>query len=92
MEKFIGKHLIEDIEMLDNTTCLLTLLPDGKKHGCMLIEVEYWLDEKTWHFNESWFNSDGEFTYTRKCNILTDDEQKQCKELMCQWMKERHII
>lgn len=89
MEKFIGKHKIETIEMLDDSTCFLSFTAEPVEDSNFLtIVVEYWLDEDTWHFNGQYYEVDGSFIDYEDFNLLSDEEEKECKNLMLGWMKE----
>ena len=90
----IGKHKVSDIYMLDKYTCLLRLETEKLDDiFSVQTEIEYWLDEKSWHFNDAITERETEdFVGTYKSENLTDEEKKECKELIMQFLKEKEIV
>ena len=90
----IGRHKVSDIYMLDKNTCLLRLeteiLDDSFSVQTVIV---YWLDEKSWHFNNTITERKTEdFVGTYESEYLPDEEKKKCKELIMQFLKEKRIV
>lgn len=85
---YVGSHKVESIEMLDNVTCLLIFVDEEDKENNthVSIQVEYWLDEQTWHFNDLWYDADGMYIESVETEHLTPEQKEKCKEIMNTWM------
>lgn len=86
---FIGGHKVESIEMLDTATCVLTFVAEEDKETGNLVstQVEYWLDEKSWHFNDLWYEADGSYIDSEETKRLAPEHQEQCKEIISTWIE-----
>lgn len=80
--------------MLDNATCVLTLVAVNEKvNGEEVLkstQVEYWLDEGTFHYNDLYYDLDGGFIDSEEAG-LTDIEKGQCDSAIQNWLLERNI-
>lgn len=93
MEKtFIDGHVVEDIFMLDNETCVLDFVVErdsGENNSGVVTEVEYWLDEDSWHFRDMWYDSEGDFICDYDTERLSDDGKKKCVEMIKSFIGEK---
>lgn len=84
----VGSHIIDCVEMLDFETCILSFEAEQEGTDFVDSQAEYWIDENSWHFNDVWFDKDGSYTETKKTERLTEEEQKQCKEIIKEYLKQ----
>ena len=85
----VGNLVVECVEMLDDDTCVLSFktIPDEENENVLDdIQVEYWLDEDSWHFNVSYFEKEsGDFLDVEAVN-LTEDDKNRCKEIINEYL------
>lgn len=82
----VGKFVIEYIEMLDDTTCNMGFFAVENEEGSSQIEVEYWLDEDSWHFVTKYYDKDGDYVDWTPCDIFTEEEKQKCKDIMTDYI------
>ena len=54
---------------------------------------EYWLDEKSWHFNDT--KSESETGYcvgSYESENLTEEEKEECKKVIMDFLKEKGLV
>ena len=92
--KVIGRHKVSDISMMDKDTCLLSLETEKLDDNFSVqTEIEYWLDEKTWHFNDTIAESEtGDFVDAYASGNLTEEEKEECKKVIMDFLKEKGIV
>lgn len=87
----VGNLVVECVEMLDDDTCILsfeTIDDEEDENVVDDIQVEYWLDEDSWHFNVSYFEKEsGEYLDMEAAN-LTEDDKNRCKEIIGEYLKQ----
>ena len=87
----VGNLVVECVEMLDDDTCILsfeTIDDEEDENVVDDIQVEYWLDEDSWHFNVSYFEKEsGDFLDMEAAN-LTEDDKNWCKEIIGEYLKQ----
>ena len=90
----IGKHRVSDIYMLDKDICFLCLETEKLNDNLSVqTEIEYWLDERTWHFNDNITEREtGDFVTTYKSANLTEEEKEECKKFIMTFLKEKGIV
>lgn len=88
----VGNLVVEYVEMLDDDTCILsfeTIDDEEDENVVDDIQVEYWLDEDSWHFNVSYFEKEsGDYFDTTKTIHLTENDKNQCKEIIKKYLKQ----
>ena len=95
MEKtFIDGHVVEDIFMLDDETCVLDFVVErdrGENNSGVVTEAEYWLDEDSWHFYDLWYDSEGDFIdRSKRSERLSEDGKKKCMEMIKSFIAEKN--
>ena len=95
MEKtFIDGHVVEGIFMLDDDTCVLDFVVEremGENNSGVVTEVQYWLDDDSWHFYDLWYDSEGDFidSYETESERLSEDGKKKCMEMIKSFIAEK---
>lgn len=95
----IGNKVVEEIAMLDDTTCVLTFEPHRDKEEGILIstQVEYWIERdanwpriyESWHYIDSKYDAgDGSYIEQYESVRLNEEEKSECREVMLRWMQE----
>ena len=87
----VGNLVVECVEMLDKDTCVLSFktIPDEENENVLDdIQVEYWLDEDSWHFIVSYFDRDTGCYLDTDDAILTEDDKNRCKEIINEYLKQ----
>lgn len=82
----VGKYVVEDIFMLDNSTCNMTFFAEKVKDGLKQIEVEYWLDDKSWHFVMNYYDDYEGFVDHEEFKGFTEEEKQKCKDIMAEYI------
>lgn len=92
--KVIGRHKVSDISMMDKDTCLLSLVTEKLDDNFSVqTEIEYWLDENSWHFNDSKFESEtGYCVGSYESENLTDEEKEKCKKVIMDFLKKKGLV
>lgn len=92
----IAEHSIEGIEMIDKNTCLMGLLgwyvSNEDETVIERVEIEYWFDDKSWHFTDILETEAGEYEEDFEDEVLTYDDKRKCKEVIRDWLKEEMNI
>lgn len=83
----IGKYIVSSIEMLDEDTCTMYFKEFTEGKVMYRMNVEYWIDEDSWHFFEDRFTLDGYFINGEESTHLLEEEKQKCKEII-----ERRIV
>ena len=83
----IGKYIVSSIEMLDEDTCTMYFKEFREGNVMYRMNVEYWIDEDSWHFFEDRFTLDGYFINGEESTHLLEEEKQKCKEII-----ERRIV
>ena len=87
----IGRHTIEGVEMLDNDTCILYFEEEfdkGENNAGVCTQVERWLDEDKWVFQDLWYDSEGMFLDSVESERLCGWEIKKSKEIINEFLKQ----
>ena len=85
----VGNLVVECVEMLDDDTCVLSFktIPDEENENVLDdIQVEYWLDEDSWHFIVSYFDRDTGYYLDTDTAVLTEDDKNRCKEIINEYL------
>lgn len=80
--KSISGYLVDGLFMLDDNTCCLSFKEVEVGGNMIGIDVEYWLDDCTWHFTSNVYDKDGNFLRWYKFYGFSDEEKEECKELV----------
>ena len=86
----IGSHVVECVELLDNETCLLTFgneKDETDKDIDLSIQVEYWIDEEIFVFNDCYYDTEGNFLDYENEKYLTDEEKQKCMDIITEYLK-----
>lgn len=90
----IGRHKVSDISMMDKDTCLLSLETEKLDDNFSVqTEIEYWLDENSWHFNDT--KSESETGYcvgSYESENLTEEDKEECKKFIMTFLQEKGIV
>ena len=86
-EIVIGNYIVSSIEMLDDDTCAMYFKKFREGNVMYRMNVEYWIDEDSWHFFEDRFTLDGYFINGEESTHLLEEEKQKCKEII-----ERRIV
>ena len=86
-EIVIGNYIVSSIEMLDEDTCTMYFKEFTEGNVMYRMNVEYWIDEDSWHFFEDRFTLDGYFINGEESTHLLEEEKQKCKEII-----ERRIV
>ena len=85
--KNVGSYEVSDISMLDKDTCCLTLTEFEEGGLVVGIVAEKWTDEGSWHFNDNYFDIDGDFVGAEESTHLSEYEKDECKRIIEEWIK-----
>ena len=90
----IGKHKVSDIYMFNKDICVLSLETEKLDDNFSVrTEIEYCLDEKSWHFNDTISASETEdFVGSYESEYLTGEEKEECKKFIMTFLKEKGIV
>ena len=84
--------VVADLFMLDKDTCNLSFFTkevDNNNH--VTTEVEYWLDDNTWHFIDNLYDEDGMFVNSCDTINLTNRGKEMCKEIITEFLSSINI-
>ena len=88
----VGEYTVECVEMLDSDTCILSFetIDDEEDEDTVVdITAEYWIDEDSWHFNDTFFvKGSGDYLDTCKTTHLTEEEKDRCKEIIVKYLNQ----
>lgn len=84
----IGGYVVSDIEMLDKSTCIMYFEIFTEGDVMIGIVVEKWLDDDSWHFNDSYFELNGDFIDSENSTHLLDADKEKCKEFINSWIED----
>lgn len=82
----VGKYVIEDISMLDEDTCNMCFYAESDDNGSSQIEVEYWLDDDSWHFVVNYYDEVGDYVDHTICTVFNDKEVEKCKDIINEFL------
>lgn len=94
MEKYMGEkvtvggHVIDGIEMLDDSTCCLYFEEFEEDGYLVCIVVEYWLDEDSWHFIDNFYDKDGYFIDHEETTYLSEKDKTFCMDFIKSWIED----
>lgn len=86
----VGNNVVSEVFMLDKDTCVLDF--ESVEGNCIdtQTEVEYWLDDDTWHFVNNLYDKNGDYLdWLDVC--LTDEEKEKCKDIIREFLKENQL-
>jgi len=82
----VGNYAIEDISMLDKDTCCMCFYAESDDNGSSQIEVEYWLDDNSWHFLVNYYDEVGDYVDNTICSVFNDREVEKCKDIINEFL------
>lgn len=65
----VGIYTISSVSFLDDNTALICCQDVTTEHGTHHFEAEHWLDECTFHYNELYYDTDGNYLETEPVNL-----------------------
>lgn len=83
---YIDGHLIADIDMLDDTTCYLAFEEEEVGDFILSYIVEYWLEDRTFHYVKRFFTKEGVLQNSENDCYLTEEGRAKCEAYMKEWV------
>jgi len=65
----VGIYTISNVSFLDDNTALICCQDVVSENGKHHFEAEHWLDECTFHYNELYYDSEGNYLETEPVNL-----------------------
>ena len=84
----IGGYVVSGIEMVDDNTCAMYFEDFTEDVVTISIVVEKWLNDDSWHFNDSYFELNGDFIDSENSTHLLDADKEKCKEFINTWIED----
>jgi hypothetical protein len=84
----IGNYVVDDIEMLDDDTCVLYLEDFNEDDMVVSLIIEKWIDEDKFVFMDKYFDNEGMFIDEEETTHLTDEEKEECKAFINSWLED----
>lgn len=82
-----GGYVVDGIDWLDDDTACL-YFEEFKEDDCsVMIVVEYWLDEDSWHFRDQFYDEEDNYIDSCDTTHLSDKEKDECMEFILDWIK-----